>query len=92
MKEVVFRCNGGYQEYLYTCYALIDGHAPIKVCEDAFFTELINSLAFLVNPQYSCAISDARFAAVLFEITQDRNYSFIVEVDDEDEFLTFMSN
>lgn len=88
-KEAVFRCNEGCQPYLYTCYILLEGHAPIKVCEDAQFTELIGALSFLIDPFYMDYISDARFAAILYRITQDRNYSFCVRVPDEEEFLKF---
>lgn len=89
MKQIVFRFNTGSQDYLYDCYILPEGHAPIKLFEDAFFGDVLISLAFLVNPQSPNFLGDTELAKHLLEISRNTNYSFVIKVWDVEDFLGY---
>ena len=89
MKQIVFRFNTGCQDYLYDCYVLPEGHAPIKLFEDAFFGDVLCCLAFLVDPQNPDCLGDTELAKHLLEISKNTNYSFVLKVWDVDEFLKY---
>ena len=91
MKQIVFRFNTGSQDYLYDCYVLPEGHAPIKLLEDAFFGDVLISLAFLVNPQCPNFLGDTELARHLLEISRNTNYSFAIKVWDIEDFLNYNS-
>lgn len=91
MKQIVFRFNTGCQDYLYDCYVLPEGHAPIKLFEDAFFGDAICCLAFLVDPQSPDYMGDTELAKHLLELSKDTNYSFVFKVCDVDDFLKYHS-
>ena len=89
MKEIKFRFNEGWQPYLYDCYVLPDGFAPIKLGENMFFGDVICTLAFLVNPQSPDVMGDVELAKHLLEIANSTSYEFIVKVWDVKEFLEY---
>ena len=87
MKEIVFRFNTGCQDYLYDCYVLPEGHAPIKLFENELFGDVICYLAFLVNPQSPYFMGDTELAQHILEISKNTNYSFTFKVSDVEGFL-----
>ena len=76
MKNIVFRFNEGFQPYLYDCYILPEGYAPIELCKNDFFGGVICALAFLVNPQSPDVMGDMELAKHLLEIANSTNYTF----------------
>lgn len=89
MKQIVFRFNTGSEDYLYDCYVLPEGHAPIKLFEDIFFGDVLCSLAFLVDPQSPDVLGDTELAKHLLEISKNTNYSFVIKVWDVEDFLHY---
>ena len=89
MEKIVFRFNEGCMPYLYDCYVLPEGHAPIKLCENAFFGDVLCCLAFLVNPQSPDVMGDTELAKHLLEISRNTNYSFVIKVWDVEDFLSY---
>lgn len=89
MKQIVFRFNTGSQDYLYDCYVLPEGHAPIKLFKDAFFGDVLIYLAFLVNPQSPDVMGDVELAKHLLEIANSTNYCFTIKVFDVKDFLEY---
>ena len=89
MKEIVFRFNEGCQPYLHDCYVLPEGHAPIKLFEDAFFGDVLCCLAFLVDPQSPDVMGDTELAKHLLEISRNTNYSFVIKVWNVEDFLNY---
>ena len=89
MKEIVFRFNEGCQPYLHDCYVLPEGHAPIKLFKDAFFSDVLCHLAFLVDPQSPDVMGDTELAKHLLAISGNTNYSFVIGVWDVEDFLKY---
>ena len=89
MKNIVFRFNEGLQPYLYDCYILPEGYAPIELCKNDFFGDVICALAFLVNPQSPDVMGDMELAKHLLEIANSTSYEFTVKVWDVKEFLEY---
>lgn len=89
MKQIVFRFNEGSEPYLYDCYILPEGFKPVKICENAFFGDVLISLAFLVNPQSPDVLGDVELAQHLLKIADNTSYSFTIEVFDVKDFLDY---
>ena len=89
MEKVIFRFNTGSQDYLYDCYIIPNGCRPVKLFEDAFFGDVICSLAFLVNPQMPDCMGDRELAEHILKLADDTNYSFSIEVFDVANFLKY---
>lgn len=87
MEKIYVRVTRGTQPYLYDCFAIPQGKAPVEICKDQMFGDLIAYLFYLNDAQNPDPIDDYGFAKHLMYIAALSEYMFTVKTFDNKQYM-----
>lgn len=87
MEKIYVRVTRGSQIYLYDCFAIPQGKAPVEICKDVFFDELIDHLSYIIYPMNMDRIDDYWFAKHLMYTAALSEYVFTIKTDDTEQYM-----
>lgn len=87
MENVYVRVTRGTQPFLYDCFAIPQGKAPVEICRDKFFGELIDYLGYINYPINTDCIDDYWFAKHLMYIAALSEYVLTIKTDDTEQYM-----
>jgi hypothetical protein len=87
MEKIYVRITRGTQPYLYDCFAIPQGKAPVEICKDEPFNSLITHMLFLIEPQVPEGLDDYKFAKCLTYISALTEYMVTIEVGDAADYM-----
>lgn len=87
MEKIYVRITRGVQPYLYDCFAIPQDKAPVEICRNQMFGDLIVYLFYLNDAQNPDSIEDYEFARYLMYIAAQPGYTFTIKTFDSKQYM-----